>query len=154
MTDNNQVYYYMNSSGSLELEAGDKSVVRNMLASQYSPTDLQIYYDSTPKLTGTGETDILYQEGDVPGSYNGYTWCDDPVATYVCDQTVVRIEGGGYYKPGLSCHETGHAVGLTHGADAYPRRNQRDSILGCMETPTDDLTPLGANQRNNINAYY
>ncbi len=156
-TDNSKVYYYMDSHGKLKLESVDKSIVRNMLSDQYSPTHLQIHYDSTPRFHGKGETDIVYQEGSVGSDFDGYTWCDDPSPSpkYECDQTVVRIRGAGYYSPGLSCHETGHAVGLTHGPDASPKRSKTAPLLGCMRTPIgwyEDA--LGANQRHNINQHY
>ncbi|MGH3384357.1 MAG: hypothetical protein ACRDO1_07255 [Nocardioidaceae bacterium] len=155
-TDNGAVYYYMDSNGDFELEAGDRSVVRNMLSAQYSPTDLAIHYDSTPVFSGSGETDIIYQEGAVPGSADGINWCNDdsPSPTYECDQQYIRIQGAGDYTPGLSCHETGHAVGLTHGAQASPVVSQTNDALGCMQTPVSFSEPLGANQSSNINAVY
>lgn len=154
LTDNSKVYYYMDSGGAGELESVDRQIVSSMLSAQYSPTHLQIHYDSTPVFSGSGETDIVYQEGDLPSPYIGYTWCDDPVATYVCDQTVVRMQGAGTISPGLSCHETGHAVGLTHGSEAYPRRDNNASVLGCMQGDYAYYQDLGANQVRNINSYY
>ncbi|BFO21021.1 hypothetical protein SHKM778_74090 [Streptomyces sp. KM77-8] len=48
-TDNATLTYYMDSGGSDKLEARDKDIVRTMLADEYSPTDLVISYDSTPR---------------------------------------------------------------------------------------------------------
>ncbi|WP_179201116.1 MULTISPECIES: hypothetical protein [Streptomyces] len=157
-TNNGSVYYNMDSSGEYELEAGDKDIVRDMLASQYSSTDLAIYYDSNPTFSGDAETDIIYQEGstDIPDDADGFTWCNDdsPAAEYECDQQYIRIRGAGSYTPGLSCHETGHAVGLLHGDDASPQLLKTNSALGCMQTPVDYCEPLGDNQADNINAHY
>lgn len=155
-TDNADVYYYMDSNGEYELEAEDKDVVRDMLSGQYAPTHLVIHYDSTPVFSGSGETDIIYQEGSVSGSADGTTWCNDdsPSAYYECDQQYVRIQGAGSYTPGLSCHETGHAVGLLHGNLAAPKLSNDDNALGCMQTPVSFSEPLGDNNRDNINRVY
>lgn len=154
-TDNATLTYYMDSGGTDQLEAEDKNIVRAMLASEYSPTDLAVSYDSTPSWSGSAETDIYYSEGAVPGSDEGITFCNDnSPGNYKCDQQYVRIEGGGYYTPGLSCHETGHAVGLLHGNLSYPAVPMQDSRLGCMKKSVSYSEGLGANQKTNINTVY
>ena len=47
-TDNRDVYYYMDSGGDYELEQDDKDKVATALQNEYVPTDLNIYYDSSP----------------------------------------------------------------------------------------------------------
>lgn len=156
-TDNRNVTYYMDSHGDFKLESEDRAVVRRVLKTQYSPTDLAVSYDSTPKFTGPGETDIVYQEGSSSARFDGYAWCDDSSApgTYACDQSIVRIEGyGKYLNDGLVCHETGHSVGLTHGSEAYVRYADNNPALGCMQTPVWTGTKLGSNQITNINKVY
>lgn len=155
-TDNATLTFYMDSADPYKLEAADKTVVRNMLSSQYSPTHLNPSEHDSPVLSGDAETDIIYQEGSVPGDDEGYTWCDDnsPAPEFVCDQQYIRIEGAGDYTPGLSCHETGHAVGLTHGYDAYPRVGNQTAALGCMKKSVGFSENLGANQITSINAVY
>ncbi|MFJ9109914.1 hypothetical protein [Streptomyces sp. NPDC102283] len=153
-TDNAQVTYYMDSGGSNALENVDKNIVQKMMSSQYAPTDLSISYDSTPTWSGSSETDIYYAEATVPGSINGTTWCNDTASTYRCDQTYIRIEGGGFYTPGLSCHETGHAVGLLHGSNASPKLSKTNKALGCMRTPVNYSEPLGSSNKENINGLY
>lgn len=153
-TDNAQVTYYMDSGGSDALETVDKNIVQKMLSAQYAPTDLSISYDSTPAWSGSSETDIYYAEATVPGSADGTTWCNDDVSTYRCDQTYIRIEGGGSYTPGLSCHETGHAVGLLHGSNASPQLSKTNKALGCMQTPVNYSEPLGSSNKENINGLY
>lgn len=107
-SDNASVTYYMDSGGSNKLEDEDKRVVRDVIASQYAPTDLTFSYDSTPSWSGDSETDIYYSEAGVPGSAEGITFCNAIAPrAYRCDQQYVRIEGGGDYTPGLVCHETG-----------------------------------------------
>ena len=82
----------------------------------------------------------------------GYTWCNDPISGYRCDQFYVRVEAA-YNDYALNCHETGHAIGLTHGQNAeYPSSNS-DSRWGCLRTPWDPShKDLGANQVTNINS--
>ncbi|MFC7587866.1 hypothetical protein ACFQYP_32425 [Nonomuraea antimicrobica] len=156
-TDNRDVSYYMDSSGEFMLEATDRTDVQNVMANQYAPTDLVIAYDSTPVFSGSGETDIVYQEGSagISDSADGMAWCDALGGDMVdCDQQVVRIRGNGYYTPSLVCHETGHAVGLQHGNVASPQISRTDPALGCMKTPTGGTTTLGANNRGHINNTY
>ncbi len=146
----------MDSNGEFELESEDRSVVTNMLSSRYEPTDLNVSYDSSPVFSGSGETDVIYQEGIVQSGFDGVAWCDDssPAPVYDCDQQYVRIRGNGVYNTGLACHETGHAVGLVHGANSNPTTSQTDADLGCMRTPVPSGSALGANQVNRINQMY
>ncbi|MFJ1900394.1 hypothetical protein [Streptomyces sp. NPDC088115] len=146
----------MDSSGTYELESEDRAIVSNMLASQYSPTDIAVHYDSSPMFSGGSETDIIYQEGstNLPSSSDGVTWCNEAADNRRCDQQYIRIRRAGSYTPGVSCHETGHAVGLTHGNKASPALSNTDTRIGCMQTPTNYGTTLGANNKENINATY
>lgn len=153
-TDNRNVYYYFDSHGDYRLESRDRRVVNRMLDSQYRPTDLAFRYDATPKFSGSGETDTIWQEGRVSGSAEGRAWCNDPYGYFRCDQHYIRIEGGGTITQGLSCHEMGHAVGLTHGRDAYPSVSQRATFLRCMRTPVGSGDVLGSHNRGQINANY
>lgn len=123
-TDNRDIYYYMGSRGAYKLEQVDADKVKSTLTNQYAPTDLCIHYDSNPTFSGSSETDIIYQEGDnIPSSAAGITWCNGRVGalSFKCDQTYIRIRGAGAYNLRRSCHETGHAVGLLHGSEAYPK---------------------------------
>ncbi|MGJ5826836.1 hypothetical protein [Streptomyces ossamyceticus] len=154
-TDNADVTYYMDSGGNDKLEDIDKANVRVAIQEFHDKTDLKVSYDSSPSWTGDSETDIYYAEATVPGSDEGLTWCNDnSPGAFKCDQQYVRIEGGGHYSPGLSCHETGHAVGLLHGAEASPTLPNQDSKLGCMKKTPGFADGLGTNNRENINANY
>ncbi|SDJ51862.1 hypothetical protein [Streptomyces indicus] len=136
------------------LETVDRNMVANVLSNEYSPTDLAISYPSSAQYTGSSETDVIYQEDTVSGTAVGRNWCDDTVSSWRCDQQYVRIEGGGDYTYGRTCHETGHAVGLLHGADANPRLSNSNSALGCLVTPTSGGEKLGSNNREHINQVY
>jgi hypothetical protein len=160
-TDNAAVWYYMDSNGEYELEQGDRDTVSGVLNGQYGPTDLTIHYDSSPVFSGDAETDVVYQEGStgLGDGVVGMTWCNDAVngEYYECDQTYIRIRGAGPMSDArVVCHETGHAVGLTHGSEAYPVVARSDSQLGCLRTPLEAITSgtLGSNQVREINLNY
>ena len=88
------------------------------------------------------------------GTTIGFTWCDDAVSARRCDQHYVRFRFD-RINAELACHETGHAVGLTHGHEAAPRESQTAAELGCMETPNSGRRPhLGGHNKAEINATY
>jgi hypothetical protein len=148
-TDNRSLTYFM--TGSLPQSARDQ--VNLVLNQMYDTTVLNVSYESPAVYTGSSETDIVYQQGTVPGSDTGYTWCDDPNGFYTCDQQYIQVESGSWTK-GLTCHETGHAVGLVHGQRAFPAVPNNDPSLKCMEKPTPATDNLGDNNKDNINATY
>ncbi|MGH3447251.1 MAG: hypothetical protein ACRDP4_06470 [Nocardioidaceae bacterium] len=152
-TDNSYVTYHRQGS----LEHRDKVVVGHAIK-LYRPGPLSFHHRPHAKYHGAAETDIIYQEGRVPGSDEGYTWCNDPLPKaanwYGCDQQYVRIQGGGYYKRGLACHETGHAVGLVHGKQATPPVSNQRKALRCMRKTPALHDKLGKNNRQNINQTY
>lgn len=150
-TDSSYWSYYPQSS----LEGADRERVASVLADEYAPTDLGVAYDATPTYSGTDETDLILSESAVPGGNEGITWCNDPVSGYVCDQHYVDIEPNFYSSRGLICHEAGHALGLTHGAQAHQPQSQTDPDLGCLRTPIGSTQDnLGSQQVFNINANY
>ncbi len=152
-TDNASVYFYFDSGGTNALESDDKSKANYVIDNDYRPTDLSFHYDSTPTFSGSGETDWYVQEATVSGDANGMAICDDPeTLSYECDQHHITVEPGSTY--GLFCHEFGHAVGLTHGAEASPKVSQTDPVLGCMKTPVGTYDSLGSNQVTRINNNY
>lgn len=62
--------------------------------------------------------------------------CDDAVSAIACDQHYIGFKSDTPSKS-LTCHETGHAVGLTHGLNAFPSFSQIDYQLGSMKTPVN-----------------
>jgi len=88
------------------------------------------------------------------------TWCIDidPNSNYECDQHVIRILGDGQIRHKVTTHETGHALGLTHGAEAYPVHGQCSPIMGVMRAslgcPGFDTSDLGSTVITNINYSY
>lgn len=156
-TDNADVYWHM-ASGTQALEALDRAALEAMLGAQYAPGDLRLHYEANPTFDGPGETDWIFQEGpiDTEGT-RGRTWCNDTVGTWECDQHYIKVEGpAGYQNPKLTCHEVGHAVGLTHGPQASPVLDDDDADLGCMRRPLNAVTSnaIGAANKAQINAVY
>jgi hypothetical protein len=152
-TDNATLTTYMQSS----VSDARKTTIKNMLAAQYNTTDLNVSYPASPSYTGSAETDIIYQvsTSGFSGTTIGQTWCDDASSSTKCDQEYVRFRGTLQFDSELTCHETGHAVGLTHGAQASPAESQTASELGCMETPdSGGRTGIGAHNKSEINATY
>ncbi|MEU6712135.1 hypothetical protein ABZ897_11720 [Nonomuraea sp. NPDC046802] len=149
-TDNRTVTYYYNTSG---LSAEAKSRI-NVAAGRFNSTDLNFSYQSKVVWSGSGETDIVYFQGSIPSGFVGFAWCNDRVDSrpYACDQHYVRFRSSTPAKSTV-CHETGHAVGLTHGKNAYRPLDNTDSRMGCMTTPSSS-EHLGAQNVDMINATY
>ena len=121
-----------------------------------NPTDLSMAYDTTPKTSGSGETDIVYRSrpGDFVTSDDGYTFCDDAAAGNECDQQYVNFRYTSTTRA-LVCHETGHAVGLLHGENSDPKVSNRDDRLGCMRKPIySSEYGLGGNSISSVNNMY
>ncbi|CCH73116.1 exported hypothetical protein [Nostocoides australiense Ben110] len=141
-TDSAGLVYYIQSSVDIgdSTQLGTRRVVKTM-TEQFDPTHLVVTRTSNPTYTGTGITDIIFQKSSVgfEGSTIGFTWCDDALDGYRCDQQYVRFKHDpNVFFPdrALICHEAGHAVGLLHGNDSYPfTSNTSTSVNGCMVTP-------------------
>src|SRR4051812_827412 len=152
-TDNATLTVFMQAS----VSSGRQTTIRNMLGSQYNTTDLNVSYPATASYSGSAETDIIYQvsTSGFSGTTIGQTWCNDASSSTECDQEYVRFRGTLQFDTELTCHETGHAVGLTHGADAGPSESNTAAELGCMETPDSSNRPgLGAHNQSEINGTY
>lgn len=158
-TDNATVTYYLDSSGKFELESPDRVVVFDVMG-RFAQTDLTTNYDSTPVFSGSGETDVIYQEGSdgLSSGAVGVTWCNDKQdgTTWLCDQQYIRIRGNGNYTGESAGHETGHAVGLVHGRESAPKKDMCASVMGIMRGPLDcfNSVSLGSNIIQNINDVY
>lgn len=108
--------------------------IATTLNDQYAPGDLTVSYVSSPSYSGSSETDIIYRQGEIPGDFVGIAWCDDSIGGDLCDQHYVQFEDANP-TVALSCHETGHAVGLTHPENADPDQPADDPLFGCLVSP-------------------
>ncbi|MCU1453478.1 MAG: hypothetical protein JWN46_1624 [Acidimicrobiales bacterium] len=107
-----------------------------------------------PVMSGPNRTDIVYQAGRLlPVQVLGMTWCARARSPRRCDQHIVRFQAGAI-TTAVACHETGHAVGLTHGHEAAPRISSSDPRLGCMRTPDSGDSLLRTHNVDEINRTY
>lgn len=142
------------------LPADSIDTIEAVLDGQFEPTTLDVEWDAEPVYEGDTETDVVYLLEEFEGDDDPLagTWCDDAVGgTDWCDQHYVQFDPD-YNDPidrqGI-CHETGHAVGLTHGEDADPPQANDDSrLLSCMTTPVDGSVTLGRHNADMIRAIY
>jgi hypothetical protein len=135
------------------LSSAEKDRVKQVLPEQFGPTKLDVHFVTDPVWQGDNETDVIFSQGDVPGSLVGIAWCDDPMEGHECDQHMARIQRDSY-SLGVICHEAGHAVGLLHGQYARPPVSNTDDQLGCMKNPAPGGAVLGSVNRDNINEAY
>ena len=112
------------------LSSGSKSNIAWTLNNSWTTTDLNVSYPATASYSGSAETDIIYQRNDgaVEAGKDGITWCNDAVSDTRCDQHYVAFDLATAPRA-LTCHETGHAVGLTHGRNANPVIDSRADSL-------------------------
>lgn len=146
-TDNSSYTWYPESS----LSSFGYDTLQLVMAYEYDPTDLTAIQESTPSYTGGSETDVIFQYGYLPPEAAGMAWCDDAISSSVCDQHYAKFNTSGP-SYALACHETGHTVGLTHGADAYPSQSDYTWDLGCMGTANQNS--VGSHNQSQINSTY
>lgn len=149
-TDNSTLTYFTHSSLS---STGQTRVVSRM-NNVYDPTDLTVIRHTTAKWSGSAETDIIFrQRSDIPSGFAGLAWCDDAVSSTRCDQHYA-VFSSATPTSAVICHEAGHSIGLTHGANADPTYSNTSSLFGCMKNPTGGTTTLTASITSQINATY
>lgn len=144
------------------------------LNDSYDATDLDVTYLAQPNYTGSSQTDIVYRyDNSISLNSAGVTWCNTKLSGLNCDQFYVNystqltswlfyINSWTWFRQ-LACHETGHAVGLTHGVDSDwvdPGEHANEPIfndnglLECMKTPADGTYVLGDENVYWIDAVY
>jgi len=143
--------------------------VEQTLNQSYETTDLDIQYTTNPVYSAdnNAETDIIYLINDnLPSNALARTYCEDRDGGGVqCDQHYVEFDRGTICatwdctnpdeNQRVGCHETGHAVGLTHGSEAYPVVPNDYGPLYCLRTPAAATTRnMGADNEALINATY
>lgn len=145
LQDNYSVVAYVNDVSSTGLRNAILATLDDLEAS-----DLAVSVTNNPEYAAhnNAETDIIYRIDNNMNIAAGLAFCEDEDDGNRCDQHYVIFDQGEYCA-GLSpancadpdqiqritCHETGHTVGLTHGDDASPSAGLLDTRLGCLKTP-------------------
>jgi hypothetical protein len=149
-TDNSTLTYF--SQGSLAPYS--RTQIRSVLENQFAPTDLSVSRQDTPSYEGSAETDIVYRIGWLPPGVGAAAQCDDPIGLWKCDQHYVTF-GNDFWAQHVTCHESGHAVGLTHPQDASPALPGSHASFACMKTVDNyNANGLGAHNVSQINGEY
>lgn len=151
-TDNAAVDFATESSVTYDVE------IRRALAWEFNPTDLTILPGpvATPVFSGSNETDIIYTvRASVPTGASAIYWCNDAISSTKCDQGYVAFKTmTDASTRSTACHETGHAVGLTHGPNAYPAVSIYATVMGCMKYGNGPVDGLGSQNVEMINQLY
>jgi hypothetical protein len=111
------------------------------------PTAVNVNFDSTCNLSGSGETDVVWRVGNLAPGVSGSTYCED-FDTY-CDQfystlDMAQIAVGSedeIDETQTACHELGHTGGLSHGGST-------DCMINSADTPPTDLQFRRYNQHH------
>lgn len=150
-TDNSTLRWYDEAS----ITFTGRSNIESVMEGTYESTDFSVSIQIPPSYTGDSETDIIYRQVALPPGVLGQTFCDDAVSTTDCDQGYVELAASTPDTKTI-CHESGHTVGLTHGANASPSVANSDDSLGCMQTPYSEITSatLGSHNAAQINSTY
>lgn len=151
--------YYMQTS----LLPVARDSIRNYLTTRDGTVDLDFSYQNPPNYDDGGEgttfeTDIIFQQDDLPGSIKGATWCNARENDLRCDQHYVAFDSANPSKH-VICHESGHAFGLKHGSAGNPTgTSDTAEFLKCMITPIppvpSDYEYLGSHNVGEINDVY
>jgi hypothetical protein len=135
-TDNATLTYYY-GQGMSGTAAHNTDVT---LYDTYNTTDLNVVKHTTAVTAkDQAETDIMYRiaPDEVPDSKIGVTRCASLGGPSIeCDRFIVAFEKTPNVH--LACHETGHAVGLVHGDNAFEPVSKTAPVLGCMGTGVSD----------------
>jgi hypothetical protein len=148
MTDNTSLTVFAQAS----ITATGKANIREALGRDFAGTPLRVIWSTLPSYTGPAETDIVYRAASLTGTLDGYTWCDNAVTFERCDQHYVQFDSSTPSLP-IICHESGHAVVLTHGAQSFPALPNDSASLGCMRLPAS-ATTFGELNLANLNSNY
>lgn len=150
-TDNSTLRWFDEAS----ITFTGRTNIDSTLENTFEPTDLSVSIQDPPSYSGSSETDIIYRQVTLPPGVLGQTWCEDSVSSTQCDQHYIDFAASTPDTKTI-CHESGHGVGLTHGANASPSVSNGDDTLGCMQTPFSEITSatLGSHNAALINSTY
>ena len=138
------------------------------LGLSYDTTDLSVIYHGNSAVTysGTLETDVIYENNNsLPSNVWGRTRCDDNspgggkcdqfYVSYHADKIDAEIPTNTTLQRAIACHETGHTVGLLHGANSSPAQAQTAVEFRCMRTsPLPAVESMGPHNIHQVNLIY
>ena len=125
------------------------------------PTDATVEFKSTCKFSGSGETDVVWFDADLPGSTRGKAPCEDYDNGY-CDQYYVTLDPA-QINVGSNddadtdktvCHELGHTVGLTHGSGGGDGGTDDCMISGERPSTNSQYERYSSHHKEHINAWF
>lgn len=150
-TDNRALTVWMEGT----LDSSGKDSIRWTLNNSWDTTKLNVSYPSSPSYSGGSETDIIYRwkPADVPSGKDGIAFCNGRVSDNRCDQHYVSFLSTSAGRR-IACHETGHAVGLTHGQEASPKQSNGLDALACMTTGPIESEFVGQHNEATVNYTY
>lgn len=111
--DSNPHGFCYDASVTADLKSGIQEAEWDAL----NPTHATVTFDSSCQFTGSGETDVVWFELELPG-LDGKAPCED-YDNGRCDQYYAQIDddvNGELDESQTACHELGHTVGLSHGS--------------------------------------
>lgn len=152
MTNDKSVYTFTGDLGPQMLTA------TNGALSSINATNLNTFAGAYAHGSGT---DIYYGYEDLPGPVGRYM-CVTIEGGWKCTHAHVMYDGdalagySAFSQRFAACHESGHAVGLTHGEDGSPQLANNATALECMKTPiqTSGSNILGTHNNAHINSNY
>jgi hypothetical protein len=127
------------------------------------PTDATVEFKSSCKLSGDGETDVVWFDGDLSAGTRGSTFCEDSDDANQCDQFYVTLDPAelntGPADDELdttktTCHELGHTVGLTHGPGGGDGGADDCMISGERPSANIQYERYSAHHRGHINDWF
>ncbi|GAA2431566.1 hypothetical protein GCM10010191_51720 [Actinomadura vinacea] len=113
-----------------------KSGINEAMWDAMDPTQVNVNYDGDCKLSGGGETDVVWRQGNLAEGVSGKAPCED-YDNDRCDQYYLTLDLGQINKGShdeidqaqTACHELGHSGGLTHGGSST------DCMINSGSTP-------------------
>lgn len=149
--------FYLHSSLPSTFKGGARSAMDNM-----DNTDM-ITYELTYAQMDPDEVDGYIIVTQLGNTLAGRASCAraDPNRPSVCRSYRLYIDdvastSDWAYAKALTCHESGHSIGLTHGDSAYPAVSRTHPDLACMRTPAtrEERYIDRGTQDDQINATY
>lgn len=142
------------------LTTGMYNAVAYTLNSHVAPTDIAV---AAEQGSADGNTDVVYFDADY-ATYCGFSWHGSgggvvglaecvSLSGSACQRFDLRFDTSWTdtqsddWRRALSCHETGHSMGLLH-------RDNAGTEIGCMPATLDLVVNYSSHDISHINANY